>query len=510
MKRKISIVLRLLFVILIGSSCSQKDSSLKNYQPNIIYILADDMGYGDLQCLNPESKIPTPNMDRIVEEGVHFTDAHTNSSVCTPTRYGILTGRYAWRTRLKDGVLWGYSSSLIEPGRETVATYMKKKNYTTACIGKWHLGLDWQKLDTTKEIPDIKWEDKIAEDFVDNVDYSKYINGGPSDHGFDYSLIIPASLDMSPYLYVRNGWAVEAPTEFTFGKSQAKDGRGVFWREGKVSPSFDFYNVLPNFIDTACNFIAEKAKLDKPFFLYLPLPAPHTPWLPTDKYNNNSTAGKYGDFVNMVDHQVGKVVQAVEGAGIDENTLIIVTSDNGSDWRPSDIEETGHHANYIFKGRKADIYEAGHRIPFIARWKGIIPEGSSSDEIMCTTDLLATIAGIFGEPLTDKAGEDSYNLWPAFIGKAGNKPIREATVHHSLDGHFSIRKGKWKLTTHLGSGGFSQPVVITPQEGEATGTLYDIENDAKEQNNLYLQYPQVVEELSLLLEAYKEKDQSRK
>ncbi|NEW83987.1 MAG: sulfatase-like hydrolase/transferase [Mariniphaga sp.] len=489
-----------------GCSNMQREKLKK---PNIIYILADDMGYGDLKSLNPESRIPTPNMDKIVQQGVHFTDAHSNSAVCTPTRYGILTGRYAFRTSLKNGVLWGYSPSLIEPERETVASFLKHNGYQTACIGKWHLGLDWAKKDTTKEIPEIKWDEKVSSEFNDNVDYTKYVKGGPSDHGFDYSLVIPASLDINPYCYIRNGKTLEDLTTYTEGKKEATDGRGVFWRPGKMSPGFNFYKVLPNFVDSACQYIQHTSNQEKPFFLYLALPSPHTPWLPAPENNGRSKAGRYGDYVSMVDDMIGKVLNMVETSGIEENTLIIVTSDNGSDWRPTDIEETGHHANYIYKGRKADIYEAGHRIPFIARWKGVIPAGIKSDEVMCTTDLMATLAGMLKLQLSKNAGEDSYNLWPVFIGKVASSPIREATVHHSLDGFFSIRKGKWKFTPHLGSGGFSVPKLVVPNKGDATGTLYDIENDPQEKNNLYKENQAVVTELSQLLERYKNQGYSR-
>ncbi|MFA5814254.1 MAG: arylsulfatase [Bacteroidales bacterium] len=480
-----------------------KNISTNTEKPNIIYILADDLGYGDLRSLNPDSRIPTPNMDKIVREGVHFTDAHSSSAVCTPTRYGILTGRYAFRTRLKNGVLWGYSTSLIEPGRTTVASFLKEKGYQTACIGKWHLGLDWSKKDSTKAIPDVQGGDQIPSNFDDNVDYIKPVKGDPSDHGFDNSLIIPASLDMYPYCYIRNGIVVEAPTFYTEGKNQDVDGRGVFWRAGKMSPSFDFFKVLPTFVDSACAYISSAGKHNKPFFLYLSLPAPHTPWLPTLEFKGRSSAGKYGDYVAMVDEMLGKVLETVKNANIDDNTLVIVTSDNGSDWGPSDIEETGHRANYHFKGQKADIYEAGHRIPFVARWKGIIPAGLASEEVMCTTDLMGTLAGMLHQTVPEGAGEDSYNLWPAFVGEVSYSPIREATIHHSLDGFFSIRKGKWKLTPYLGSGGFTIPKVIKPQKGEAPGTLYDMGKDPQEQVNLYSQYPDIVQKLSELLELYK-------
>ncbi|MBX2841343.1 MAG: sulfatase-like hydrolase/transferase [Flammeovirgaceae bacterium] len=501
----------LILVILSCNSQQQiqnKEETVAQIQkPNIIFILADDMGYGDLKSLNPDSDIPTPNMDKIVNEGIHFTDAHTNSSVCTPTRYGVLTGRYAFRTRLKKGVLWGYSPSLIEPGRETVASFLKQNGYNTACVGKWHLGLDWQKIDESKVIEDIK--NNVPEGFDDNVDYSKPVGGGPSDHGFDYSLIIPASLDMSPYLYVRNGMAVAAPTVYTKGKDQKIDGRGVFWRQGKMSPGFDFFEVLPSLVDSACNYISQQSNEEAPFFLYLPLPAPHTPWMPTEEFGGKSNAGKYGDFVNMVDAQVGKVMQAVAATGMDDRTLIIVTSDNGSDWKPSDKEAYGHQANYIYKGRKADIYEAGHRVPFIARWKGEIKAGSSSDEVMCTIDLFGTLAGLLKKSLPDRVGEDSFNLWPAFTGEVSEQPIREATIHHSLHGIFSIRKGKWKFTPHLGSGGFSSPATIEPKQGEVPGTLFDMENDPEEQHNLYDQHPEIVEELTALLAKNKAQGYSR-
>lgn len=479
--------------------------------PNIIYILADDLGYGDISYLNTKSKIPTPHLDGLAQEGIHFTDAHSSSAVCTPTRYGILTGRYAFRTRLKSGVLWGYSPSLIEPGRLTVASFLKQNGYETACIGKWHLGLDWVKKDPAQPIPDVAGNDPVPADFADNVDYGAAVQNGPADHGFDYSYIIPASLDMSPYLYLRNNKAVQVPTAFTDGKDQKVEGRGVFWREGKMSPDFNFYGVLPRFIEEAVQFVEQKAaqKEQKPFFLYLPLAAPHTPWVPGPEVANASGAGTYGDFVVMVDQMVGKVLAALDQNGLKENTLIIFTSDNGADWNPADIEGSGHLANHIFRGRKADIYEAGHRIPFIARWPGIIPAGAASDQTMCTTDLLATLAGLLNQPLPEGAGEDSYNMLPAFKGEKLDHSLREATIHHSLHGFFAIRKGPWKLTTRLGSGGFSQPQTVEPKEGEAPQTLYNLTNDPGETTNLYLAHPEVVKELAALLEQYQQQGHSR-
>ena len=499
----------LLVMIFFASAFAQPEKG-RVKKPNIIYILADDMGYGDVKTLNPGSKIPTPHMDQIIAQGVHFTDAHSGSSVCTPTRYGILTGRYAWRTTLKQGVLWGYSPPLIESGRETVATLLKKAGYETACIGKWHLGLTWAKKDPTKEVMQIVSNTPVTIETDDNVDYSKPVAGGPSGLGFDYSFIIPASLDMSPYCYLRNGRVTDPSMSFTAGKDQEKDGRGVFWRAGKMATGFDFNKVLLNFVDSAVYYIKLHAKKTTPFFLYLALPSLHTPWLPTGNYNGKSGAGKYGDYVFMTDAMIGSIIQAVKQQNLEENTLLIVVSDNGSEFRPADIESTGHYANYIFKGRKADIYEGGHRVPFMAYWKGVIPAGTTSDEVMCTTDLMATVAGLLNIPLPKNAAEDSYNLWPAFFGQTSSSPIREATIHHSEKGFFSIRKGKWKYAPQPGSGGYTKPVTISPKAGEPMGTLYDLEKDPKEENNLYEKYSAVVKELDDLLKDLIKKGHSRK
>jgi arylsulfatase A-like enzyme len=481
------------------ASCDRQNPDLGQVQnPNIIYILADDMGYGDISSLNPESGIQTPHIDRLVASGIHFTDFHTNSSVCTPTRYGTLTGRYAWRSRLKSGVLWGYDPPLIESDRTTVASFLKSNGYHTACIGKWHLGLGWVPKDQDEPIGDYDGNRAFPEGGDSNVDFSKKASG-PSELGFDYSFIIPASLDMTPYLYLEDGKAVELPTAFTPGKSQDRDGRGVFWRAGEVSPGFQFERVLETITEKSVTFIRDQKNTNQPFFLYFPLTAPHTPWLPIDDFNGRSNAGRYGAFVAMVDNAVGKIVETLEKSGLMENTLLIVTSDNGAHWTPGDKEQFDHRANFIYKGQKADIYEAGHRVPYVAYWKNVIPAGSSSDALMCSTDLMATLSGLINEPLPQGAGEDSYNLWQNFVSPSIDHPVRSSIIHHSLDGIFSIRQGKWKYTPHLGSGGFSNPKSIEPKQGEAPGTLFDLESDPRETDNLYFDHPEIVTELAKLL-----------
>ncbi len=480
---------------------SESDFSMNKY-PNIVYILADDLGYGDLSSLNKNSGIQTPNMDKIVSEGIYFTDAHSNSSVCTPTRYGILTGRYAWRTRLKKGVLWGYDQPLIEKDRETVASFLKNNGYKTACIGKWHLGLGWKAKDSLKPIVKYEWTKIFKKNDNSNVDFSKPVTG-PNTLGFDYSYIIPASLDMTPYLYLENEKVVELPTAYTQGKSEDIDGRGVFWRAGEVSPSFNFYKVLDHFTDKAVSYIESMEKESQPFFLYFPLTAPHTPWLPNSLSDGKSKSGKYGDFVSQVDFAIGKIMKILEKTDKTENTLLIVTSDNGSHWTTKDKQKYKHLANYIYRGQKADIYEGGHRIPYIAKWPNKIIQGSKSEQIICTTDLLATLSGIINKPLKNGSGEDSYNMLSAHLGTDKNKQIRDYIIHHSLEGFFSIRKGKWKLTTNIGSGGFTKPVFGNTNKDIQKGTLYNLNEDINEQNNLYNKFPEVVHELSKLLQKTK-------
>ncbi|SEM67622.1 Arylsulfatase A [bacterium A37T11] len=480
-------------------------------RPNIVLILADDMGYGDVSALNLSSKIHTPVMDNILKKGIHFTDAHSSSSVCTPTRYGLLTGRYDFRSRLKKGVLNGYSPSLIEKGRVTIASFLKKEGYHTGCFGKWHLGLDWQLKDNSRPIQQPPSTGVVEDNFDDNVDYTARVNGGPWDFGFEESLIIPASLDMSPYCYLDNGKVHSIPNEVLKNRSEGGTGRGSLRRSGKVSKDFVFDQVLPTITNRAVTYINARAKVtNEPFFLYLPLPSPHTPWVPTKDFSGSSQAGNYGDYVKETDQMIGKVIEALAKNGLLENTLVILTSDNGSDWTPEDISQTGHKSNADFRGRKADIFEAGHHVPFMAQWPGHIQAGSQSAQLICTTDMVATLAGMLHFALPNGVAEDSFNLWPAWVGKDGGKPIRDFIVHHSLGGYFAIRKGSWKLCTSLGSGGFTEPRVIKLLPGDQKcGTLFNLANDPAETNDVYLQFPEKVAELKKLLDDCQQKGYSR-
>ena len=482
-------------------------------RPNIVLILADDMGYGDLGCQNPQSKIPTPNLDRLAGQGIRLTDAHSPSAVCSPTRYGILTGRYCWRTRLKSGVLWTWDPPLIEPDRLTVPKLLKQHGYATACIGKWHLGWDWPTVDG--KLPKRNSPAK-------NVDFRRPIANGPTTRGFDYYFGTDVP-NFPPYCFIENDRTVGIPTEQKPGK--------MFGLPGPMLPGWKLVEILPGLTEKAVGYIDSQAAASqengtprRPFFLYFPLTAPHTPIVPAAEFRGKSGAGTYGDFVHQVDWTVGQVMAAIERNGLARDTLIIFTSDNGSPGRNgknasgptgSVVKEFGHDPSGGLRGMKADAWDGGHRVPFVARWPGHIGPGTTSDQTVCLADLMATFAAILGTGLPDDAGlpedagEDSYNILPVLLGQQLDEPIRPATVHHSGNGLFCVRQGPWKLILGLGSGGFSRPSRVKPEPGGPRGQLYNLADDTAEAVNLYQKHPEVVARLTALLEKYKKEGRSR-
>ena len=461
--------------MLITVSCANRYNT--NFdRPNIVLILADDLGYGDISCYNENSKIKTPNIDKIATGGVIFTDAHTSSSVCTPTRYGILTGRYNWRSTLKQSVLYGFDKSLIPKERLTIAGLLKANGYETAVIGKWHLGWDWHNVDAGNDL----------------IDYSKPISNGPTSLGFDYFYGIIGSLSMPPYVWVENDRPTMIPT-----KTTSSDVKQSIWLEGVISDDFVHEQVLPEIKHKAIEYIINHSKSEKPFFLYLPLTAPHNPILPTPEFKGRSGLDNpYPDFVMMVDGVVSEVTKALKQQGIFNNTLLVFASDNGCS-NHADFEQLagkGHSPSYVFRGYKADLFEGGHRVPFIISWPDKV-KPKRTDRLVCTTDFFATFAEILGKDYPDNTAEDSYSFVSA-LGLPSQSIKRKSVVHHSFNGSFAYRKGKWKICLCPDSGGWSDPkpnskgVELLPEV-----QLYNLENDIAERKNLQDQFPKIVESL---------------
>ena len=489
--------------------------------PNIIYILADDLGYGDVSCYNPESKISTPHVDRLAKEGIRFTDAHTPSAVCTPTRYGILTGRYSWRTRLKYRVLDGLDPPLIDKDRLTVAQLLKNNGYHTGCVGKWHLGMQWYDLDG-EEIEAVSIDRKSPPRPGDDVDYSKAITGGPTDRGFDWYFGISASLNMSPFCFIENDSPVCLPTI----RQERIRTEFIAVDKGMRSPDFTIASVMPRLTGEAIGYIEERAQnRDQPFFLYAPLTSPHLPVIPNQEFLGKSDAGTYGDFVVETDAFVGAILETLDQNKLADDTMVIFTSDNGGlyhYWEPKEaddlkhykvrsrgayVKQFGHQGNAHLRGTKADIWEGGHRVPFVVRWPGKTRAGAVSDELIELTDLIRTCAAIVEKPLPDGAGPDSKSILPLLLGEKPSTPVRDFAVHHSLWGVFAIRKGPWKMIPHRGSGGFTFPKTIDVDKvGGPAGQLYHLANDPSETQNVWEQYPEVVSNLKTLLKQIRSDD----
>ena len=450
--------------------------------PNVILVMADDLGIGDVSPTSPDCKIKTPNLQKMADEGLTFLDAHTPSSVCTPTRYGLLTGRYNWRSRLARGVLNGRSDHLIPADRPTLGHLMQKAGYHTAMIGKWHLGWDWARDGN-------------------QIDFTKPVKNGPDINGFDQYYGHCGSLDMPPYVWVDTG-KITAPPNREEGITQKQDRYG-WYRKGPIGADFKIPEVLPHLFDKSIEYVnsrTDQARSGKPFFLYLPLPAPHTPIVPLPPFKDASGLNPYADFVMQVDHHMGQLLQAVKKAGLDENTLVVFTSDNGCSPQGNFelLQSKGHYPSSIYRGHKADIYEGGHRVPMIVRWPGQIEGGRKTDALACLTDMYATLQQITGQQKQSIGGEDGYSLLPVFQGKPSSG--RDTLISHSIGGSFSIRQGNWKLCLCAGSGGWSAPrEPVAKKQGLPPMQLYNLANDPGEQTNLIDTKPEKVEELLHLL-----------
>jgi len=468
-------------------------------RPNVVYILADDMGYGDLACQNPKSRIPTPSLDRLATQGVRFTDAHAPTAVCTPTRYSVLTGRYSWRSSLKRGVLGPYGRTLIEPGRLTVPMMLRQAGYATACVGKWHLGWQWPTTDGRPLAYDPR-------NGTSNVDFTKPIAEGPTTRGFEtyFGTDVP---NYPPYCFIENDRTVGIPNARS---------RPEFNRPGPMLPGWEWVDIMPELTRRAVKYIEDSAKASprRPFFLYFPLTAPHYPIVPAQEFKGKSRAGDYGDFVVQVDWTIGQVLEAIQRAGVADDTLVIFTSDNGpeitGEVRPGcydRIQQYQHYSMGDLRGAKRDAWEGGHRVPFVARWPGRIQPGTTSGEVICHVDLMATLAALLRIRLPENAAEDSYSVLPALLGEKLDKPIREATVLHSCNGKFAIRQGEWVFIDARTGDDNREPDWLKKERGyephSHPGELYNLSQDLSERRNLYAEHPDKVRELKALLERHK-------
>jgi len=469
-----------LLAVMTPSLVAKAEGAPRNANPNIILILADDMGIDSVSALNDKMGLKTPAIDGLAREGMSFIDAHSTSAVCTPTRYSVLTGRYNWRSRLKRGIVGQWERPLIEDKRLTLPEMLREHGYDTACIGKWHLGWHWPKKGggTTQRLGEI--------------DFTADVKGGPNDHGFDYYFgdDVP---NWPPYVWREN--------ERLLGKitTRMKAGAMVGVSAGPAVADWDFRAVLSEYATRCSQHIRARASQKRPFFLYVPMPSPHTPIAPHKDFRGKTGVSEYADFLVQTDSVVGELLRALKESGQADNTLVIFTCDNGTSPKANfaQLDAASVHLNEHWRGWKADAYEGGHRVPFIVRWPGKIKGGTSSNETITLADIMATCAEVVGHELPASAAEDSVSLLPTLLGEDGSEPLHEVVVHHSVSGHFAVRKGKWKLLLCRGSGGWSPPrEQVAAKLGLPTVQLYNLHDDPKEKHNLQADQPELVKQLT--------------
>ena len=478
--------------------------------PNIVIVFADDLGYGDVHCYDPEHcRIPTPNIDRLAEQGLRFTDAHASAALCTPSRYSLLTGRYSWRSRLREHVTRVYGTPVIERDRLTLASLLKKHGYRTACIGKWHLGWNWPLRTKDGKVayaPNDEFRqerDREGEPVFDQA-----ILEGPTTRGFDeyFGVDVP---NFPPYTFIENDRMLVEPTA-----RKTKHTRIEWGPDGPMAPGWRFDHTISRLVERAQDFIARSAEYKQPFFLYLPLTTPHEPIAPSESFKGKSQISDVADLIMETDAALGSVMKALKEHGVAENTLLVFTSDNGHGGycgiKP--LQELGHRVGGPYRGYKCNISEGGHRVPMVVRWPGVVESNRRTDRLVCLSDWLATCAEILGTQLPANAGEDSVSLLPLLRGD--DRPVREALVHQSyFAGVLAIRRGPWKLSLCPGDGVASHfgnepgvPNDLTDAEAIAKGLppmqLYNIEEDPGETQNVQAEYSKLVSELSALLQSY--------
>ncbi len=475
---------------------------------NIVFILADDLGYGDLSCYGAE-KVSTPNIDSLAREGMRFSDAHSPAPICTPSRYNLLTGRYCWRTWAGCGCVWANDPLLIDDGQMTIASLLKSAGYSTGMVGKWHLGFGR---------PDNGNFDELM-----GLDFNETLKPGPNEVGFDYFYGMPA-VGQQPNVMIENGKVQhidpDDPIEFhydnrpefhtSYDKRPRTDNIRLTMDSGQ-SAEYDFDEGAMILTEKAVSFIEKNA--DRPFFLYYASRNIHTPIRPHPQFQGTSDCGAYGDFIHELDWSVGEILTTLDCLGLRDDTLVIFSSDNGAiseGHRPAAVvDHHGHMACGPLRGQKSEIWEGGHRVPFIARWPGRIQAGSESDQLIALTDMLATFAALTGQELPEDAGPDSFDVLPELLGRnPERKPLRETLVNDSWRGLYAIRRGPWKLITGVGGGGIGWSDADRAASRER-GQLYNLERDLQERNDLYDQHPDIVRELTERMAQIKRVGRSR-
>ena len=499
-------MLRFLIILLIAyhlPNCTKAQQ--QNTLPNIVIIYADDMGYGDLNCQNPDAKIPTPNLDKLAMEGMRFTDAHSSSGICSPSRFALLTGSYHWRR--KHGIVNAFGKPFFKDTDVTLPQVLKTKGYSTACIGKWHLGWDWNIKNRPSGEALVKGKKRKAYT-PDDIDWSKPIGGGPLARGFDY-YFGDGTINFPPYAWVENDRIVEAPTELLTDDNigyETKEGRWEF-RPGPKVKDWNPYKVLPTLTQKTMEWINQQNG-DTPFFLYLALPSPHAPIIPNDEFIGKSQAGGYGDFMVQTDWVAGQVLKALKVKGLEDNTIVIFTADNGPEQYAWERALTYKHFSMgDFRGLKRDVWEGGHHVPFIMKWPGKIKAQFVSEEVISQIDIMATLATITAIDLPANAAPDSYDLTPVIKGENYKSPLREATVHNTYADKWGIRKGDWVYINDKTGGHRNMPIEFINlkkyHEFETDGILFNLKKDPEQRQNLYNEYPDKVAEMKKLIQTYR-------
>ncbi len=453
--------------------------------PNIVIILADDFGVGDIQAHFPDNKIATPNLDRLVRQGMSITDAHSPSAVCSPTRYGLLTGRYSWRTRLQEWVIAAYEPPLITEGRPTLPGFLKKKGYHTACIGKWHLGWHWSGPQPSR-MTEVRNGQKTLQ-----WDFTKPIREGPTQCGFDYYYGVDLP-NLPPFTFIENDRVVTQPT----AKYKLDPTEGVVLPRGSVgtpmAPRWRMQEILPRITRRAVQYVHDQAKHSKPFFLYFSMTSPHEPIVPSQPFRGKSGIAPIADFVMETDWSAGQVIKAVDEAGIADNTLVVFTADNGhshyTGWEK--LVEVGHMPSGPYRGHKGDIWEGGHRVPLVVRWPKHIEAGKGSNQMVSLTDIFATCAEIVGADLPAEGAEDSLSFLPSLLGKPSDDS-RTMLVNHSNHGEFAYRDGPWKLVFKMRGRNLQQSRGM-----KTIAELYNLDSDIGEKNDLSMKHPDVVQRMT--------------